>query len=68
MALMKFSGLDERYDVYDEAGRPRGRATRAEVHRNPRLIHRAVHVLVLNRGGELLLQKRAAAKPAQTAG
>lgn len=62
MALMKSSGQDELYDVYDQAGRPRGRATRAEVHRNPSLIHRAVHVLVLNRRGELLLQKRAADK------
>jgi isopentenyldiphosphate isomerase len=59
---MKSSGREELYDVYDEAGRRLGRAPRAEVHRNPGLIHRAVHVLVFNRRGELLLQKRAATK------
>jgi isopentenyldiphosphate isomerase len=59
---MNLSGPQELYDVYNEEGRSLGRATRAEVHRNPRLVHRAVHVLVRNRRGELLLQKRVATK------
>jgi len=59
---MKLSGPQELYDVYSEEGRSLGQATRAEVHRDPGLLHRAVHVLVLNRGGELLLQKRVATK------
>lgn len=31
---------------------------RSKIHGNPSLIHRVVHVLVFNRRGELLLQKR----------
>lgn len=31
---------------------------RAEIHGNPSLIHRVVHVLVFNKRGELFLQKR----------
>jgi len=59
---MKCSGPQEIYDIYNEAGEPIGRATRGEVHQNPSLVHRAVHVLVFNRGGELLLQKRVQSK------
>lgn len=51
----------EIFDVVDENDVPVGRATRAEVHaRN--LIHRAVHVFVLNRNGDLWLQKRSLRK------
>ena len=53
---------DEIFDVVDESDRVIGRATRAEVHRNPGLIHRAVHILVFRPDGRLLLQRRSADK------
>lgn len=52
---------DEFFDVVDEGDRPVGRATRREVHARG-LRHRAIHVLVFNRRGELFLQKRSALK------
>jgi len=51
----------EIFDVVDEKDRVIDRRPRAEVHRLG-LRHRAVHVLVFNAEGELLLQKRAAHK------
>lgn len=53
---------EEIFDVVDESGRVVGRATRAEVHRDPGLIHRAVHILVFRTDGRLLLQLRAPGK------
>ena len=54
---------DELFDVVNEADEVTGQATRLEVHtRN--LVHRAVHVFVVNRHGELLLQKRSRFKDA----
>ncbi|MBV9008525.1 MAG: ribosomal RNA small subunit methyltransferase A [Verrucomicrobia bacterium] len=47
----------EIFPVVDENDREIGRAPRAEVHAN-NLRHRAVHILVFNRAGEVLLQKR----------
>lgn len=52
---------DEVFDVVDEDDRPVGRATRAEVHRLG-LLHRAVHLFVFNRKGELFLQLRSRLK------
>lgn len=52
---------DEIFDVVDENDIPTGTATRAEVH-SKGLIHRAVHVFVLNRNGDLYLQKRSLIK------
>lgn len=52
---------DEYVELVDEDGRSAGRATRAEAHAEPSLIHKVVHVLVLNRRNgqdKLLLQKR----------
>ncbi|MGI8604597.1 MAG: 16S rRNA (adenine(1518)-N(6)/adenine(1519)-N(6))-dimethyltransferase RsmA [Verrucomicrobiales bacterium] len=49
--------LNEIFDVVDEENRVIGTAMRGDVHRQA-LRHRAVHVLVFNRHGELLLQKR----------
>jgi len=54
---------DEVFDVVDEADAVVGRATRREVHER-KLLHRAVHVFVVNRHGELLLQKRSRFKDA----
>ncbi|WP_367871359.1 16S rRNA (adenine(1518)-N(6)/adenine(1519)-N(6))-dimethyltransferase RsmA [Luteolibacter sp. Populi] len=48
---------EEIFDVVDEADAVTGQATRREVHEKG-LLHRAVHVFVINRHGELLLQKR----------
>lgn len=48
---------DEIFDLVDEHDGVIGQRTRAEVHRLG-LRHRAVHVLVFNRRGEVFLQKR----------
>ena len=53
----------ELFDVVDGDDAVVGRATRGEVHSRG-LVHRAVHVFVLNRGGDLWLQKRSARKDA----
>ena len=47
----------ERFPVVDENDREIGTATRQEVHEN-NFRHRAVHILIFNGSGELLLQKR----------
>ncbi len=52
---------DEWFDVVDMMDTVIGRATRGEVHAR-KLLHRAVHVLVFDRGGRVFLQKRSAAK------
>lgn len=51
------SVASERFPVVDGQDRLLGDAPRAEVHGN-NLRHRAVHILVFNRLGELFLQKR----------
>lgn len=53
---------DEYLEVVDLSGRPLRLARRSELHRDPSLIHRVVHVLIFNLKGELLLQKRSALK------
>ncbi len=57
-----YQSPDEVFDVYDEDGNRVGRATRREVHADPSLIHRAVHVLVFRSDGRLLMQKRSMQK------
>ncbi|MFD2257745.1 16S rRNA (adenine(1518)-N(6)/adenine(1519)-N(6))-dimethyltransferase RsmA [Luteolibacter algae] len=52
---------DELFDVVDENDELKGTATRAVVHRD-NLIHRAVHVFVINKNGDLYLQKRSLRK------
>lgn len=52
---------DELFDLVDREDRIIGLATRREVHRDKRLLHRAVTVLVY-RGQELFLQKRSETK------
>lgn len=51
----------EEFDVVDEDDWVVGRAPRTTVH-DRQMLHRAVHILVFNRSGELLLQKRSAWK------
>lgn len=52
---------DEWFDIVDERDAVIGRAPRREVHARG-LRHRAVHVLVFNRAGEVFLQKRSMQK------
>ncbi len=51
----------ELFDVADEDDHTLRQATRSEVHEQG-LIHRAVHILVFNKRGDLLLQKRSLLK------
>ena len=53
---------DEYLEVVNEKGEILGSAQRSEIHGNPSLMHKVVHVLVFNRNGELLLQKRSPKK------
>jgi isopentenyldiphosphate isomerase len=52
---------EEIFDVVNERDEVVGQNTRAEVHRLG-LMHRAVHVLVFNRRGQVFLQKRSRLK------
>jgi isopentenyl-diphosphate delta-isomerase type 1 len=52
---------DEIFDVVNERDEVIGREIRREVHRR-NLLHRAVHVMVFNQSGALLLQKRSMLK------
>ncbi len=56
---------EEIFDIVDEEDRVVGQAPRSRCHGNPALIHRAVHVLVLDRSGRLLLQRRSPRKDIQ---
>ncbi|MEW6585829.1 MAG: NUDIX domain-containing protein [Nitrospirota bacterium] len=49
---------EELLEIVNEAGEVVGFALRSEIHGNPSLIHRVVHVLVFSKAGDLLLQKR----------
>jgi 16S rRNA (adenine1518-N6/adenine1519-N6)-dimethyltransferase len=55
------SSDSERFSVVDENDQVVGDAPRGEVHGN-NLRHRAVHIFVINRNGELFLQKRSRRK------
>lgn len=56
---------EELFDIVDEQDRVIGQAPRRVCHGDPSLVHRVAHVLVLNRQGELLLQKRSLSKDIQ---
>lgn len=49
---------DEILEVVDKDGNSLGLAKRSEIHGNPSLIHRVVHVLLFDKKGRLLLQMR----------
>lgn len=49
---------EELLEIVNEKGEVIGILPRSKIHGNPSLIHRVVHVLVFNKKGELLLQKR----------
>jgi len=49
---------NETLEVVDKYGNVRGLAKRSDIHGDPSLIHRVVHILVFDKKGRLLLQKR----------
>ncbi|MCX8068898.1 MAG: NUDIX hydrolase, partial [Thermodesulfovibrionales bacterium] len=53
---------EEILEVVNEEGITIGTALRSEIHGNPRLLHKVVHLLVVNQNGHLLLQKRSSKK------
>lgn len=55
----------EYFDVVDTTGTVIGTATRKECHSDKTLIHRTVHVIVLNLRGHIYMQKRADDKDIQ---
>ncbi|HEC98566.1 MAG TPA: NUDIX domain-containing protein [Nitrospirae bacterium] len=50
---------EEILEIVDKAGEVIGRASRAVIHGDNSLLHRVVHVIVVNSSGDILLQKRA---------
>ena len=53
--------LMEYFDVVDENDKVIGRASRDDCHKKG-LMHRAIHVIILNSKGEILMQKRSMQK------
>jgi isopentenyl-diphosphate delta-isomerase type 1 len=53
---------DEILEVVDKDGKVLGLAKRSEIHGNPSLLHRVVHILVFDGKGRLLLQRRSMSK------
>jgi len=53
---------EEILEVVNEKGKVLRLAPRSEIHGNPSLLHRVVHVLVFTPNGELYLQKRSMTK------
>jgi 16S rRNA (adenine1518-N6/adenine1519-N6)-dimethyltransferase len=60
-AALRGDTPDEAFVVVDNADRVTGSAPRGQVHAN-NLLHRAVHVLIFNRSGQVLLQLRSRLK------
>lgn len=56
---------EELFDIVDDNNIVIGHALRCDCHGNPSLVHRAVHVLIFNPQGQLLLQKRSTNKDIQ---
>jgi isopentenyldiphosphate isomerase len=54
--------MEEYIEVVDYQGKVIGKERRSVVHGNPSLLHRVVHVLIINSSGEILLQKRSQSK------
>jgi len=53
---------EEYLEIVNDKHEVIGIQLRSEVHGNPDLMHRVVHVLVMNRDGQILLQKRSQSK------
>lgn len=58
-------GKGDIVDLVDDSDRVIGQAPRYKCHGDPRLIHRAVHILLFNDRQQLLLQKRSLRKDIQ---
>jgi len=56
---------DEWFDLVDTSGNIIGKSPRSICHGNPQLLHRTVHLHVINKRGELYLQKRSKLKDVQ---
>ena len=56
---------DELFPVVDEQGNVVGSATRGECHSGSMILHPVVHLHVLNRRGDIYLQKRSLSKDIQ---
>lgn len=54
--------MEEILEAFDESGKFIGLFSRAECHRRRELAHRAVHILVFNSSGSIILQRRSAKK------
>ncbi len=57
--------MDEVLTLVTDDDQILGPIPRSQVHGNPSLIHRSVHILVINPDGQLLLQKRSHRKDVQ---
>ena len=57
--------MDEIFELVDDNNNVIGTAPRSQCHGNPELCHRTAHVIVLNKSGDILLQKRAKNKDIQ---
>ncbi|MBL6989045.1 MAG: NUDIX domain-containing protein [Bacteriovoracaceae bacterium] len=62
---MNMNSKDEIFELVDEEGNVVGQAPRADCHKNPELLHRAIHVLIWTSDGELWLQRRSPNKDIQ---
>ncbi len=56
---------NELFIVVDKKDKIIGYKTRKDCHHNKNLIHRAIHILIVNDKGEILLQKRSPTKDLQ---
>jgi isopentenyldiphosphate isomerase/intracellular septation protein A len=56
---------EEWFPLVDDEGNITGKATRSAVHANPGMLHPVVHLHVINKKGEVYLQKRPASKDIQ---
>ena len=57
--------MEEYFDIINEEGQVIGQATRCACHNDPNLIHRAVHILVVDNQDRIFLQKRSPKKDIQ---
>lgn len=57
--------MEEYFDIVNEDGQVVGQSTRRTCHNDPNLIHRAVHILVVDSRDRIFLQKRSPDKDIQ---
>ncbi|HEY5998757.1 MAG TPA: 50S ribosomal protein L11 methyltransferase [bacterium] len=64
-ALLLAAPAEEIFEVVDEEGCVVGRAPRSACHRDPALLHRVSHVIVVDAAGRIYLQRRPLTKDIQ---